>query len=179
MAYLTFLITHYSRLPATIAFLHSHRDGWPVGWHTDAQNYDNVDSLRRLRIDYVQKEGYANLRCLHVPGCPDEIQPFREPRDEERKAELAIRDAWAFMFGNDAGSSSSNRNGGTGIEVPKVIAAACCSQFAASRNQVLQRPREDYIRFRRWLIDTDLEDEHSGRVMEYLWHIYFGRDAVQ
>lgn len=173
MAYLTFLITHYSRLPDTIAFLHSHRDGWPVGWHTDAQNYDNVESLRRLRIDYVQKEGYANLRCLHVPGCPDEIQPFREPRDDERKAELAIKDAWSFMFGNDGGS------GGAGVEVPKVIAAACCSQFAVSRDQVLKRPREDYIRFREWLIRTDLEDEHSGRVMEYLWHIYFGRDPVQ
>lgn len=36
MAYLTYLIDHYKSLPLTVAFLHSHRDRWPGGWHTDA-----------------------------------------------------------------------------------------------------------------------------------------------
>jgi len=52
------------------------------------------------------------------------------------------------------------------------------AQFAVSREQVLQRPREDYIRFRQWVIDTDKDDATSGRVMEFLWHVIFGKEAV-
>ena len=167
MAYLTYIIDHYANLPSTIAFLHSHLEGYPRAWHTDAADYNNVNSLTNLRIDYVQEHGYANLRCIHVPGCsPGEIQPFREPYEEHRSAEHAVKDAWIYMFGDR-------------VEIPSVIATPCCSQFAVSRNQVNERPREDYMRFRRWLLETSLDDDTSGRVMEYLWHIYFGRDPVQ
>lgn len=165
MAYLTFIIDHYSDLPSTIAFLHSHRDGYPGGWHTDAPGYDNVASLNSLRLDYVQQHGYANLRCIHVPGCPDDLQPFRQPYDEERKWEHAMPEAWEYMFGN-------------ATEVPQAIGVPCCSQFAVSEMQVLSRPREDYIRYRNWLLETPLEDYDSGRVMEYLWHIIFRRDVL-
>jgi hypothetical protein len=34
MSYLTYIIDHYDRLPSTIAFVHSHKDGWPQAWHT-------------------------------------------------------------------------------------------------------------------------------------------------
>jgi Protein of unknown function (DUF3431) len=67
---------------------------------------------------------------------------------------------------------------GTGAEIPPRVGAACCSQFAVSRNQVLQRSRGDYKRFRDWIIQTDVGDDVSGRIMEYLWHIIFGREAV-
>jgi hypothetical protein len=166
MAYLTYLIDHYNSLPSTIAFIHSHRDGWPSGWHTDAAGHDNVISLRNLQIQHVQDQGYANLRCIHIPGCPDEIQPFREPPDPERDAEQAMVDAWTYVFGNAS-------------EVPRVIGAACCSQFAVSRAQVLKRPVQDYTKLRDWLLQTPLSDDTSGRVTEYLWHILFGREPVQ
>jgi hypothetical protein len=166
MAYLTYLIDHYGSLPSTVAFLHSHRDGWPGGWHTDAAGYDNVISLQTLQISHVQEAGYANLRCLHNPGCPDEVQPFRDPRDPERPVEHAMPETWSFLFGNASA-------------VPPVIGAACCSQFAVSRTQILSRPLRDYIRIRDWLLQTPLSDYVSGRILEYLWHIIFGRDPVQ
>ena len=87
MAYLTYIISHYSALPETIVFLHSHKDGYPKAWHTDAEAYDNVASLKALNVGFVQRNGYANLRCIFVPGCPDDIQPFREPWEEHRHAE--------------------------------------------------------------------------------------------
>lgn len=59
------------------------------------------------------------------------------------------------------------------IEVPDVVGASCCAQFAVSRDKVLERPRSDYVRFRKWLIDTELDDAISGRVFEYSWHSMF------
>ncbi len=166
MAYLTYLVDHYSALPAIIAFVHPHRDGYPTAWHTDADGYNNAKSLNGLKLDYVKEHGYANLRCIYIPGCPDEIQPFRSPYEEHRTAEHAMIDTWAFMFGNES-------------QVPAVLATPCCSQFAVSRDQVLARPRSDYLRYRDWLIETTLDDATSGRIMEYLWHVIFGRDPVQ
>lgn len=164
MAYLTFIISHYYVLPEVIVFLHPHRNGWPLAWHTDAKDYDNVNSLRSLRLEYVREHGYANMRCIQIPGCPDEIQPFRQ--DEERQHEIAFADAYTYMFG---GNHSS---------VPHQVGAACCAQFAVSAAQVLTKPREDYVRYRKWLIDTTLDSETSGRVLEYMWHMIFGKEAV-
>ena len=61
---------------------------------------------------------------------------------------------------------------------PQQVGAACCAQFAVSRDQVLRRPREDYIRFREWVTQTDKDSASSGRVMEFLWHVIFGKEAV-
>ena len=163
MAYLTYLVDHYEALPSTIAFIHPHKEGWPVAWHTDSEDHSNVKSLNELRLNYVQEHGYVNLRCAHNPGCPEEVQPFRD--DQGRKAERAMIDTWKFMFG-DAST------------VPSIIAAPCCSQFAVTKNQTLARPKSDYVRFRDWLIETTLDDDTSGRTMEYLWHVFFNRDPV-
>jgi hypothetical protein len=165
MIYLTYIIDNYDKLPSTMAFLHPHRDGWPGGWHTDAPNYDNVISAQQLRIDFVQKNGYANLRCLFIPGCPEEIRPFRHPMDEGKKHEIAFAAAWKEIFGPD-------------VKIPEVVATPCCSQWAASRTQVRQRKKEEYVRYRQWLLDTPLDDSTSGRVMEYLWHIFMKQDPV-
>jgi hypothetical protein len=164
MAYLTYIIDNYSDLPKTLMFLHSHRDGYPAGWHTDAPGYDNVISVRTLKQDTVQRNGYVNLRCIWIPGCPDEIQSFREPYEEHHASEHAVPDAWKYIFNN--------------TDVPQTIAVVCCSQFAVSRDQVRAKPLEDNQRYRQWLLDTELDDEVSGRVFEYFWHIIFGKGPV-
>ncbi|KAL6230613.1 hypothetical protein BDW75DRAFT_62600 [Aspergillus navahoensis] len=55
MAYLTYLIDHYDRLPSTIAFIHSHRSGFLTAWHVDAPLHNNVAALWSLRLDFVQR----------------------------------------------------------------------------------------------------------------------------
>lgn len=165
MAYLTYIVDHYQKLPSAIVFLHSHQNGYPRAWHTDMDNYDNVKSLKCLKLDFVDRQGYANLRCNHVPGCPDEVQPFRDPPQDHRDVERLFPDVWRRLFSY--------------TPVPETIGVACCGQFAVSKSQVRARPLEDYIRYRQWVLETNLDDEKSGRVMEYLWHIIFGRDAVQ
>ncbi|KAH1638748.1 hypothetical protein KXX39_005004 [Aspergillus fumigatus] len=163
MAYLTYLIDHYDSLPSTIAFLHSHRAGFFMAWHPCA-------------LSIVQRNGYVNLRCNWNPGC----------RAADRLNRHVTEQVWAEIFD---GTSTPPLNATTSparaavpqqkfLAKPKEIGAACCAQFAVSREQVLQRPREDYIRFRQWVIDTDKDDASSGRVMEFLWHVIFGQEAV-
>lgn len=164
MAYLTFVIDFYDALPSIVAFVHSHLDGYPQAWHTDTPGYNNADSLKRLRLDYVHQEGYANLRCNWVPGCPDEVQPFR--KEPGKTTELHMEEAWRVFFGDDT-------------DVPKTLAVACCSQFAVSREQIRKRSKIDYERYRKWLLATELDDDTSGRIFEFLWHVIMGREPVQ
>jgi Protein of unknown function (DUF3431) len=71
-----------------------------------------------------------------------------------------------------------HRENRTEDEVPEMVGQTCCAQFAVSREQVMQRPLEDYVSYRQWILDTELNDEKSGRVMEFLWHVIFGKEAV-
>ncbi|OCK77335.1 hypothetical protein K432DRAFT_334139 [Lepidopterella palustris CBS 459.81] len=164
MPYLTFIIDHYHNLPRTMAFLHSHRGGYPAAWHNDAADYTAKSMLDRLNIDYVQENGYANLRCIHIPGCPDEIQMFRNPPEGHRTAEHNMLGAWQILF--------------NGTDPPSAIGAPCCAQFAVSKDQVLKRPLDDYNLYRKWLVETSLDDDTSGRIFEYLWHIIFGKEPI-
>jgi hypothetical protein len=163
-AYLAYIVQNYDHLPSTIAFVHPHKDGYPMAWHTDNEDYSNVVSLRKLNIDFVQSNGYANLRCNPFPGCPSEIMPFRNPPEDHRTAEAAMPEAWRDLFNN--------------TDTPQVLATPCCAQFAVSREQVRKRPLSEYRKFYTWLMETPLNDETSGRVFEYLWHVLFGQDPV-
>ncbi|KAI9893920.1 MAG: hypothetical protein M1814_005473, partial [Vezdaea aestivalis] len=164
MAYLTYVIDRYDSLPEYSIFLHAHQKGYPKVWHNDAEQYDNVQAVKRLRLEHVKKQGYVNLSCVWIPGCPDEIQPFRQ--EAHRVSEHHAGAVWTHFFGGD-NSTISHRIGST-----------CCSQFAITSERILARPKEDYIKFRQWILDTELDDAVSGRIMEYFWHIIFGKEAV-
>lgn len=110
----------------------------------------------------MKKNGYANLRCNWEPGCPEEVQPFRQLAG--RTTEIAFAGAWMRIFNN--------------TDVPEIVAVPCCAQFAVTREQILARPLSQYLAFHRWLLETELDDDTSGRVFEYLWHIIFGQDPV-
>ncbi|MCJ1288966.1 hypothetical protein MMC34_000497 [Xylographa carneopallida] len=148
LAYLSYVVEHYAALPETVLFLHAHRDGAERAWHVDNAGHDNVEAVRALRLGYVAREGYVNLRC----GVGHAV-------------ERAMPSAWTAMFPSDP--------------LPTEIGVPCCAQFAVSKRQILARPRADYARYRAWVLETELEDRVSGRVMEYLWHVIFGRGPVQ
>ncbi|KAL2686617.1 hypothetical protein IWX47DRAFT_945859 [Phyllosticta citricarpa] len=162
MAYLTYIIENYGKFPSTVAFIHSHQDQF---WHSDGMPArSNMIALKALQTDFVQEAGFANLRCALAPGCPAEVQPFRENTPENHMYEKNMSVVWDVFFPS--------------TPCPGIIAAPCCAQFAVSSNQIMTRPIEDYLMYRQWLIDTEMDDENSGRVFEYLWHIIFGRDPV-
>ncbi|KAL8987197.1 MAG: hypothetical protein Q9177_003572 [Variospora cf. flavescens] len=170
MAYLTYIIDHYHALPSTLVFIHPHRRGFSEAWHTDTPLHDNVDALRALRIPFVQKNGYTNLRCNWNPGC--ELP--------HRKNKHVTPEIWREVFVGASRSIFSLKEKGLKEEeyLPGEVGAACCAQFAVSRDRVSQRPLSDYEGFRKWIVDTKLNDAMSGRVLEFLWHVIFGMDAV-
>lgn len=164
LPYLQYIVDHYDDLPNVAVFLHPHRAGWPEAWHTDTMEYSNVDSVRALQREFVVSEGFVNLRCQLDPGCPAEMQPFRNPPKPGDTGEKYYAQAWKELFGN--------------TNVPETIAAPCCSQSAVSREQILKRPLSDYKRMYNWVLNNDLPDEVTSNIMEYSWHIIFGREPV-
>ena len=126
--------------------------------------------MRALQLDFVQQNGYINLRCNLNPGC----KAIYHHVTRDVFTEIFQDTSTPPLNGTDLAVGSDKR----AIQIPETVAAACCAQFAVSRKQVLQRPREDYVKIRQWIIDTPLDDAHSGRVMEYLWHIIFGKEPV-
>lgn len=169
MPYLTYIIDNYPNFPDVMAFVHAHRKGYPQAWHTDARDHDAVNMLNDLRLDTVMERGYVNLRCLDNPGCPDEIRPWRDPLDPEKLPEQIYPYIYADFF------NLSLREVRQQVEV---VATPCCAQFAVSRAQILQRPKEEYERYRTYIEETTYDDDTIGRVLEYMWHIIFGAEAV-
>ena len=161
MAYLTYIIDNYPTLPSTLAFLHSHRSGFLPAWHTDTPLHSNVDSLRSLRLPFMQQSGYVNLRCNWNPGC---LEPHRINKH-------VTKEVWYDVW---KGTSTE----GMGWRGDGMVGQACCAQFAVSGEQVRKRPVGDYERLRGWIVETEKSDALSGRVMEFLWHVVFGKEAV-
>ena len=105
------------------------------------------------------------MRCSWTIGCPAEIWPERKITKIEAALEADNRRAnteAAFSLGFSQLFPEK--------EVPEAIGAHCGAQFALSRWKILERPKSDYVKFRDWLYNTPLEDEVSGRILEYSWH---------
>jgi len=183
MTYLTYIIDNYnSSIPEVVAFLHSHRNGFFQAWHVDTPLHDNVHSMRLLRLDYVKEKGYVNLRCNSNPGCKQTNKGNSHFAGDERPAVMGNTSTPAFSQqptspgAQQAYSTPMDKERSENV-TPRIW-TACCAQFAVSREQIFRRPVEDYVEIRQWVIDTEKDDATSGRVMEYLWHIIFGREAV-
>ncbi|CAI7600523.1 unnamed protein product [Penicillium glandicola] len=160
MVYLTFIIDNYDNLPETMLFIHSKR----YQWHNDDPYYDGIPPLRNFQIPYLQEQGYVNLRCVWTLGCPTEIRPLTDTHRGDVHAGEYFKNGFMELF--------------PGTPIPEEVGVSCCAQFGVSRAKVLERPRSDYERFRTWLADTALDDDLSGRIMEYSWHMIFGKDPV-
>ncbi|KNG45707.1 f-box domain containing protein [Stemphylium lycopersici] len=155
MVYLTYIIDNYASLPDNVLFIHPNR----YQWHNDDPDYDGLPMLRHFQLPYLEKEGYVNIRCAWMLGCPSEIKPLAE-EGEHREAVHAggeYKKAFEHLF--------------PGQQVPDAVGVSCCAQFAATKEKIRERKREDYEKYRKWIMETDLDDAISGRVFEYSWHI--------
>ncbi|KAG8207305.1 hypothetical protein GTR04_5318 [Trichophyton interdigitale] len=164
MVFLTYIIDRYDSLPGNIFFHHAKR----FQWHNDDPNYDALNLLQQFRLDYLKEEGYTNLRCDWALGCPSAIRPWVDAivflPNEHISSKHVYKKSFEQLFPDQS--------------VPETVGVACCSQFAVRREIIQQRPKSDYIRYRKWLLDTEFSDQFSGRVFEYSWHIMFGKKAI-
>ena len=164
MVYLTYIIDHYDDLADTSIFFHPHL----VTWHNnDLLDSNAATTIRHLSDAHVARVGYFNSRCHHEPGCPDWLHLDRPETefDEYRKMEERFFTAklWRELHPD--------------APLPPAISQPCCAQFAVSRDRIRSHPRAEYVRYRDWLLNADLGDEMSGRVMEYTWQYIFTGQA--
>lgn len=157
-----YIIDRYDSLPDVSIFIHSLR----YQWHNEDPMYDGVPVLKHLQLNHVKKRGYVALRCNWVMGCPAELHPLTPSKgsDDRSQNEQAYAGVFRYLF--------------PGKEVPETIGAHCAAQFAVSRERIHERPKTEYESIRKWLVDTELADQISGRIIEYMWHIIFGMPAV-
>ncbi|PGH06468.1 hypothetical protein AJ80_08162 [Polytolypa hystricis UAMH7299] len=165
MVYLTFIIDHYHTLPDTMLFLHSNR----IHWHNDiSKDFLSADVISNVNTDLIETKGYMNLRCETKPGCPFSLHPF-----SPSAADVRFNDVRSFFP-----EVYSHLFNVTRDEVPKELGAVCCAQFGVSRDRVRQRPLDDYIRMREWILNTRVGSHAIGWVFEEVWHVIFGEDPV-
>ena len=161
MSYLTYIINHYDALPDILIFMHSHR--WTH--HNNALlGYDASEMVRRLKSDYVIREGYVNLRCHWSPGCPEWLHPGNMQESIEKQEEVVLSRCWSELFPSDP--------------LPAALGQACCAQFALSKERVLSIPLSRFIFYRDWIARTTLSDYVSGRIWEYSWQFLFTGQSI-
>ena len=164
-AYLSYVIDYYDHLPEYSIFVHA----FPEQWHNDLFGPYTLNTLRNIRFQAIDAYGYVNLRCQHNPGCPTSIYPLNPSQ-----ADIENHDIRAYFA--DAYQQIFNV---TMDKVPGAIGNVCCGQFAVSRDRIRARPKADYQRILDWASMTELTNDFGvGWVLEKLWHIIFGMDAV-
>jgi hypothetical protein len=160
-AYLVWIVENYNNLPETLAFVP------PADMHKQ-DTFDHHDALAKLQIPFVQKSGFVNLRCpsqKSKTSCNDKVLKPHEPPHEFRTLETNIPKIWEHLFGNNT-------------DIPPQIATVLGAEFAVTKAQVQKRSVEEYLGYWTWLNKTIMDDDSSGLLFEYLWHIVFGKDAM-
>lgn len=144
-------------------------DAWPDQWHNDVLGPFTINTLQHLRLDTVRKQGYVNLRCTHVPGCPIGLNPLSPSQEDIASGDIRAKFADVYMELFEVPRSA----------VPEHIGNVCCAQFAVTKERVLQRPKEDYERMLNWAIHGKETDSFGvGWVFEKIWHIIFQMDSI-
>jgi hypothetical protein len=64
-----------------------------------------------------------------------------------------------------------------GFPVPRALSQAAGAQFAVSGRRIASRSLGDYVKWRSWLLKTELEDWIAGRILEYMWQYIFTGQA--
>ena len=162
MAYLTYIIDHYPTFPDVVLFFHPHK----TAWHNNIMHdISTPTTILRLKDEHVIRQGYFNTRCHLDPGCPNWLHVDRWPIFFS----LRYKPEEPFLT-----SKLFHEMHGKEVSVPKAISQPCCAQFAVSGQRLAERPLSDYVHYRDWILNTELKDETSGRLMEYSWQYIFG-----
>ncbi|KAK4561279.1 hypothetical protein LTR86_004596 [Recurvomyces mirabilis] len=152
--YLTYIIQHYYSLPDYMVFIHGKR----------YQMLDTLPLIQKLRLEHVDEEGYAALRC-NWNHCPKvEVVPALNEDDDFWSFDGLYAKAWTKFFPHD--------------DLPTGVTGPCCAQFAVTREAVQRWPIAKYEQIRHWMWTVEDVEEVSmktGLVLEYMWHIIFGK----
>lgn len=163
MVYLTYIIDHYDKLPDISIFVHAHERT-----HHNPQifNHETAPMIKALNSERIIRDGYMNLAC----GIWDEGKCTAQIRPAEEKPGPFHKQAFEELFPE--------------YQVPQILGAACCSQFATSAERIQQVPLEKWTHYRQWLLSSydgdprNYTNGNPGYVWEYLWQYVLGGEQV-
>ncbi|RDW60045.1 hypothetical protein BP5796_11651 [Coleophoma crateriformis] len=162
MVYLSYIIDYYHNLSDVNIFMHSDQNAWR---NDGGFGLNAVQLIARLSSERVQRVGYMNMRCQWDPGCPHGLHSKELVEEEHKQQQALLAQSWAELFPLDA--------------MPDILAQPCCAQFAVSKATIRSIPLVRYSFYRDWLLHTQLSDEMSSRVFEYIWQFIFtGQDTA-
>ena len=171
MAYLTFIIDNYHKLPRYTVFTHGHYNSWH---QVEALPH----KIRALNLTALDQENYISLRCGDELGCKP--FPYLDTQVYENMnwdGELHTRRFWDVIMPNQS--------------LPRYVSYKCCAQHAVTDDAIRLLRLEDWERIRAPLL-RDAEDfpdmvegpeaSHlnpwvAGNILEKFWHIFFGKAA--
>lgn len=163
LIYHTYLHDFYDDLPDISIMIHADENPW----HIDAELQQSMSfALSQLDLAEVEKRRYVNLHVNWNDGCPDWINTTRSVEDSHTREEPFMRTAYQENFHVPKS------------DVPEILGAPCCSQFAVTREAVRRNEREQYQRHMEWLIFTKWSDYIAGRTWEHLWQSLFLGESV-
>lgn len=180
MAYLTFLIDNYDKIPVEGAvFVHGAR----FQWHNDHPYYDNQALLSALNVSSaLATTGYHNLRCDWAASTCERspaqgsletrIRSVLEPYNARVVSDMLLPPVLAHIFGG----AQAEGNAQVQLGRSDSLRAQCCAQFIVSRDRIWQHSRYEYEALRQWLLDDGAappDDQIAGRILSYIWHILF------
>lgn len=178
MAYLSYIIDNYDRLPLFTVFLHGHSRAWH-------QVEPAEDKLRALNLSAVASDGYASFRCRERPCRPNNFQDVAGGPDKFSWAPMKVLpELWSLLLPD--------------VPRPKKMQTPLNGQFAVSRRAIqarsldfwkaMRRPLErDPKEYRKLL--PHLEEGGAvasqgdegwvlGLIYEHIWHVLFGKLPV-
>ncbi|TQV93821.1 hypothetical protein IF1G_07553 [Cordyceps javanica] len=154
LIYHTYFHDFYDDLPDLSIMIHAEERPWHM---EGALQQSMLFALSRLDLGRARARGYANLRVSWENACPAWLDTTKTPDESEKQEEPYMRGAFEANFGLAP------------LEVPRILAGPCCSQFVVARDAVRRHPRAQYRRTRDWLVETELSDYIAGRTWEHMF----------
>jgi hypothetical protein len=151
VAYLRYIVDHYSNLPSIIAFVHAHRTSWHLKDPSDI-----VVALRALQWNKY------NYMPLTINSMTDAI--FRL---HTKVPQATVNyELWRDVLQKELGPPPQN-----GIKAP------CCATFVVKREAILAHSKIFYSNIIDYIVASPHSDQFTGRTLEYTWHMIFGQPA--
>jgi hypothetical protein len=150
VAYLRYIVDHYSNLPALIAFVQAHR----TAWHQKSPS-DIVVALRALQWN---KYNYMPLTSIITKAV------FKL-NTRNRQATINY-ELWRDVLQKELGPPPIN---GTKTH--------CCASFVVKKEAILAHPKMFYSNISDYIVASRYSDHLTGRTLEYTWHMIFGEPA--
>jgi hypothetical protein len=150
VAYLQYIVEHYSDLPSSIAFVHGHR----TSWHQNNPS-DIVLALKAFK--------WHKNKYMPLTSTPTESTFTPQVKDPQSVVNDEI---WRAVLEKELGSPPKSG-----------IRSHCCASFVVKREAILAHPRDFYASVRSHILASRHSDYFTGRTLEYTWHMIFGQPA--